>query len=78
MESEANLAYNRKGGYHQPKLAWEVINSTKVRGLATYIASGQSVQCFTTLTVKNFFLISSLNLPSLSLKSLLLECDDGD
>ena len=31
---------------------------------------GNLFQCFTTLTAKNFFLISSLNLPSLSLKQL--------
>jgi len=33
---------------------------------------GNLVRCVTTLVVKNFFLIYSLNLPSLSLKSLLL------
>jgi len=33
---------------------------------------GNIFQCFTTLIVKNFFLISSLNLASLSLKPLLL------
>jgi len=33
---------------------------------------GNPLQCFTTLTAKNLFLISSLNLPSLSLKPLLL------
>ena len=34
--------------------------------------SGQPHRCFTTVMVKNFFLIASLNLPSLSLKPLLL------
>jgi len=33
---------------------------------------GNLFQCFTVLMVKNLFLISSLNLPSLSLKPLLL------
>jgi len=33
-------------------------------------SSGNQCQCFTTLIVKNFFLMSSLNLPSLSLKPL--------
>jgi len=31
---------------------------------------GNQLQCFTTLTVMNFFLISNLNLPSFSLKPL--------
>jgi len=39
----------------------------------TFTASlSNPFQCFTTLIVKNFFLISSLNLPSLSLKLLFL------
>jgi len=33
---------------------------------------GNPLHCFTTPTVQNFFLLSSLNLPSLSLKPLLL------
>ena len=33
---------------------------------------GNLCQCFPTLTAKNFFLISSLNLPSFSLKALTL------
>ncbi|KAK4818403.1 hypothetical protein QYF61_012324 [Mycteria americana] len=37
---------------------------------ASTTSLGNLVQCFTTLIVKNFFLISSLNLPSCSLKPL--------
>jgi len=33
---------------------------------------GNLLQCFTTLILKKFFVISSLNLPSLRLKPLLL------
>ncbi|KAK4827187.1 hypothetical protein QYF61_015149, partial [Mycteria americana] len=39
---------------------------------ASTTSLGNLFQCLTTLTVKNFFLKSSLNLPSLSLKPLLL------
>ncbi|KAK4819472.1 LOW QUALITY PROTEIN: hypothetical protein QYF61_004698 [Mycteria americana] len=39
---------------------------------ASTTSLGNLFQCFTTLIVKNFFLQSSLNLPSLSLKLLLL------
>jgi len=39
---------------------------------ASTTSLGNPVQCFTTLMVKNFFPISSLNLPSLRLKPLLL------
>jgi len=35
-------------------------------------ALGSLLQCLTTLAVKDFFLISDLNLPSFSLKPLLL------
>ena len=35
---------------------------------------GNLFYCFTTLMVKNFFLISSLNLPSFSLKPFPLSC----
>ena len=40
---------------------------------ASTASLGNPFQCFTTLTVKNFFLLSSLNLLSLSLKLLRLE-----
>jgi len=42
------------------------------QGWASTTTLGNPFQCLTTLIVKNFFLISSLNLPSLSLKPLLL------
>jgi len=35
---------------------------------ASTASLGNLFQCFTSLTVKNFFLISNLNLPSLRLK----------
>ena len=38
------------------------------QGGSSHSFSGQRVQCFTTLMVKNFFLISNLNLPSFSLQ----------
>jgi len=41
------------------------------RDRASTTSLGNLCQCFITLIVKNFFLISSLNLPSLSLKPLL-------
>ena len=41
--------------------------NTSREGAAT-ASLGNLCQCFTTLTVKNFFLISNLNLPSFSLK----------
>jgi len=42
------------------------------RAGASTTSLGNLCQCFTTLMVKNFFLLSSLNVPSLSLKPLLL------
>jgi len=39
---------------------------------ASTTSLGNLCQCFITLIIKNFFLISSLNLPSLILKPLLL------
>ena len=42
------------------------------RNGASTTSLGNLVQCLTTLIVKYFFLISSLNLPSLSLKPLAL------
>ena len=42
------------------------------QGWGLHYLSGQPVQCFTTLMVKKFFLISNLNLCSLSLKPLFL------
>ena len=44
-------------------LAWNVF-----RDGASTTSLGNLCQCFTTLSVKNFFLISSLNLPSFGLK----------
>jgi len=40
------------------------------RNGASTTSLGNPFQCFTTLIVKNFFLISSLNLPCFSLKPL--------
>jgi len=48
-------------------LAWNVS-----RDGAAPTSLGSPCQCFTTFTVKNVFLASSQNLPSLSLKPLLL------
>ena len=48
-------------------LAWNVS-----RDGASTTSLGNLCQCLTTLTVKNFFLISSLHLPSFSLKPFLL------
>jgi len=42
------------------------------RDEASTTSLGNQLQCFTTLVVKNCFLISSLNLPPFSLKPLLL------
>ena len=42
------------------------------RNGASTTSMGNSFQCFTTLCVKNFLLISNLNLPYLNLKSFLL------
>jgi len=42
------------------------------RDEASNTSLGNLFQCFTTPTVKEFFLISSLNLPSFSLKPVLL------
>jgi len=42
----------------------------RFRGGASTTSLGNLCQCFTTLIVKNFFLISSLSLPSFSLKPL--------
>jgi len=42
------------------------------QGGGSHRFSGQPGQCLTTLTVKNFFLLSNLNLPSFSLQPFLL------
>ena len=61
-------------GYRQPdQVAQSPIQPSLEcsRDGASITSLGNPFQCFTTLTVKNFFLIPNLNLPSLSLKPLL-------
>ena len=67
-----------------PAVSGDIFNQTRLlrapsslalnvsRDGASTTSLGNLSQCFTTLTVKNFSLTSSLNLPSLSLKPLLL------
>jgi len=67
-----------------PAVSRDIFNQTRLlrapsnlalnvsRDGASTTSPGNLYQRFTTLTVNNFFLISSLNLPSLSLKPLLL------
>jgi len=58
--------------FHQTRLLKDLPNlalNTAREGAAT-ASPGNLGQCLTTLTVKNFFLISHLNLPSFSLKPL--------
>jgi len=54
---------------HQPRLPRATSSlALNARGWSTHSLLGQPVQCITTLWVKNFFLISNLNLPCPSLK----------
>jgi len=58
--------------FHQTRLLRAPSNlafNTAREGAAT-ASLGNLCQCLTTLRVKNFFLISNLNLPSFSLKTL--------
>jgi len=57
---------------HQPRLprATSSLALNASRSGASTTSLGNLFQCVTTLCVKNFFLISNLNLPCLSLKSL--------
>jgi len=58
--------------FHQTRLLKAPANpalNTAREGAAT-ASLGNLFQCFTTLTVKNFFFVSNLNLPSFSLKPL--------
>ena len=62
--------------FHQTRLFKAASNlalNTAREGAATASLSNL-FQCFTTLTVKNFFLISNLNLPSFSLQPFPLVC----
>jgi len=48
-----------------------------LQGWGTHSLLGQPVQCVTTLWVKNFLLISNLNLPCLSLRPFPLVLSQG-
>jgi len=56
--------------FHQPRLlrAPSSLALNPAREEAATASLGSLFQCFTTLTMKNFFLISNLNLPSFSLE----------
>jgi len=66
----AGTPSTRPGCYPVPS---NLALNTAREGAAT-ASLGSLFQCFTTLTVKNFFLISNLNLPSFSLQPFPLVC----
>ena len=57
---------------HQVLRAPSSLTLSVSRNGASTTSLGNLCQCLTTLTVKNFYLISNLNLPSLSLEPFLL------
>jgi len=66
----SNPSATGRDPFHQPRVLQAPYNlalNTAREGTAT-ASLGNLFQCFTTLMVKNFFLISNLNLPSFSLE----------
>jgi len=57
--------------FHQPRLLRAPSNLHTAREGAATASLDSLCQCFTSLVVKNFFLISNLNLPSFILKPFL-------
>ena len=72
--SSSNVPAVGRGIFHQTSLLKAPSNlslNTSREGTAT-ASPGYLYQCLTTLLVKNFFLMSNINLPYFSLKPLLL------
>ena len=66
------LPHNEQGRPQLDQAAQNLIQPPLERYRAPTTSLGNLFQCLTTLTVKDFFLISNLNIPSSSLKPFLL------
>ena len=66
------LPCNKQEQIQLDQVAWSPVQPELEcsQGGASTTSLGSTFQCFTTLLVKNFFCISSLDLPSFSLKPL--------
>lgn len=70
--SHSLLSCNEQGDLNPDQVAQSPVppHLQCFQGQGLHHLSGQSVQCFTTLLIKNFFLISNLDLPPFILKQL--------